>query len=341
MPTSTQTGVLLVNLGTPDAPRKREVRRYLREFLSDPRVLDLSILGRTALLYGAILPFRPKRAAAAYREIWGPEGSPLLTHSKELRAKLEAALPGVPIELAMRYGRPDLPNGLKRLMDAGCDQIVVLPLYPQYASSSTGSTVEAVYRLASKHWNTPHLRIIPPFFADPGYISSMAAVARPILDEHQPDHVLLSYHGLPVRHVQKSSPNDAQCGLDDGTCCATLRASNRNCYRAQCIETSRLLRRELGLVEADTSITFQSRLGRTPWIRPYTDQVIPELARRGVKRLAVLEPSFVADCLETLEEIGQRAKADFLAAGGEELILIPSLNAHPSWVQACVQLLDL
>ena len=337
---SARPGVLLVNLGTPDAPRAPEVRRYLREFLSDPRVLDLPALGRNALLYGVILPFRPKRSAEAYREIWGPDGSPLLVHGKALREGVERALDDVPVALAMRYGNPSLEAGLQELERAGCDSLLVLPLYPQYASSSTGSTVEAVYRACAGRWNTPFVRVVPPFYDEPAFVRAFAEVARPVLDELRPDHVLFSYHGLPVRQVQKSAPDDPRCGAADGSCCDALRVTNRQCYRAQSLATTRLLVEALGLEEDTTSTAFQSRLGRTPWIQPYTDQVVPELAEQGVRRLAVLCPSFVADCLETIEEIGMRAKDDFVAAGGEELRLVPSLNAEPAWIEACVTLLE-
>ncbi len=331
------TGVLLVNLGTPDAPQAGPVRRYLREFLADPRVLDISALGRWLLLNLIILPTRPAKSAAAYRKIWTDRGSPLLWHSQDLRDAVQAQLGPVPVVLAMRYGQPSIRQGLEKLRELGCDRVVVFPLYPQYAASSTGSSVEEVYRAAAELWNTPFVSIVPPFYDDPGFIAAGVAVAKPELAAFAPDHVVFSFHGLPERHMHKSDTTGRHC-LQVADCCATIVAANRQCYRAQCFATAKALIAGLGLDPAATSITFQSRLGRTVWIRPYTDVVIPELAKQGVKRVAVLCPAFVADCLETLEEIGMRAEEDFRAAGGEALRLVPSLNAHPAWVQAAVNL---
>jgi ferrochelatase len=336
--TSPPVGVLLVNLGTPDAPQAPEVRRYLREFLSDPRVLDISPVGRWLLLNLIILPTRPARSAEAYRKVWGPDGSPLLVHSKALTGRVRAAAPEFVVELAMRYGNPSIAAGLAALRARGCERLVVFPLYPQYAASSTGSTVEAVYRTAAAEWNTPYITVVPPFYDDPGFIDAFAQVGAPVLAELAPDHVLYSFHGLPERHMHKSDVSGSHC-LRRDDCCAAIVAANRHCYRAQCYATARALTARLGLDPAATSVSFQSRLGRAVWIRPYTDIVLPELARRGVKRVAVFCPAFVADCLETLEEIGMRAEADFRAAGGEALRLVPSLNAHPAWVDAAVRLI--
>ena len=330
-------GVLLVNLGTPDAPQAPEVRRYLRQFLSDPRVLDISPVGRWMLLNLIILPLRPARSAEAYRKVWRADGSPLLVYSRALTEQVRAALPDMQVELAMRYGNPSITAGLTALRDRGCDRIVVFPLYPQYAASSTGSTVEAVYRAAAGLWNTPYLTIVPPFYDDPGFIDAFAEVGAPVLAELQPDHVLYSFHGLPERHMHKSDMSGTHC-LRSAECCAEIVAANRHCYRAQCFSTARALSARLGLAPETTTVSFQSRLGRAVWIRPYTDIVLPELARRGVRRVAVFCPAFVADCLETLVEIGIRAEEDFKKAGGESLRLIPSLNAHPAWVRAAADL---
>jgi protoporphyrin/coproporphyrin ferrochelatase len=329
------TGVLLVNLGTPDAPEAGAVRRYLRQFLSDPRVLDMHPAARWALLELVILPRRPAASAAAYRKVWLDEGSPLLVHghalTREVRERLSPDRHRV--ELAMRYGQPSIDAGLSRLREAGCDRIVVVPLYPQYASSSTGSTVEEVYRLAGQHWNTPFITVVPPFFDDARFIEAFASVTRPVLDDMQPDHVLLSFHGLPERHMIKSDETAQHC-LRSETCCDRVVSANRNCYRAQCFATARALASKLELSDDGYTVSFQSRLGRAVWIRPYTDELLVELPKRGVRKLAVVCPAFVADCLETLEEIGIRASADFQAAGGTELRLVPSLNAAPAWVDA-------
>lgn len=330
-------GLLLVNLGTPDAPETGAVRRYLREFLSDPRVLDIPAPARWALLELLILPTRPARSAEAYRKVWTQEGSPLLVHGRTLAARLEDALGQKwAVALGMRYGKPSLASALEQLTAAGARSLTLLPLYPQYASSSTGSTLERVYALAGKAWNVPSLRVVPPFFNHPAFLDAWVEVARPVLSEAQPDHVLFSFHGLPERHIRKSDVSGRHC-LQSAGCCEVAVPENRWCYRAQCVSTARSLATRLSLPPAQTTVSFQSRLGRTPWLKPYTDLLLGELAARGVRRLAVLCPAFVADCLETLEEIGIRARADFLRAGGEALTLVPSLNAHPAWVRAVVR----
>jgi len=244
----------------------------------------------------------------------------------------------VPLELAMRYGRPSIAAGLEALRESACDRILVAPLYPQYASSSTGSSLEKVYAEAGRRWNTPYIDALPAFYDDPRFLDAFAAVGRPVLDELGPDHVLFSFHGLPERHCTKSDESNAHC-LKRDDCCAAIVAANRNCYRAQCFATARGLRERLGLDESNSSITFQSRLGKSPWIRPYTDLEITRLAKGGVKRVAVFCPAFVADCLETLEEIGMRARDDFRAAGGDELRLVPSLNASPGWIDGLAAML--
>jgi ferrochelatase len=332
-------GLLLVNLGTPDEPTAPAVRRYLRQFLSDPRVLDINPVGRAALLNLVILPRRPAQSAEAYRKIWDPaRGSPLLFHSRDLASRVAERLgAGWTVELAMRYGNPSIDAGLERLRAAAADDIIVLPLYPQYASSSTGSSLEEVYRLAAARWNTPSIAAVPPFYDEAGFVAAFAAVGRPILERERPDHVLFSFHGLPERHMRKSDESGRHC-LVSASCCDRIADVNRNCYRAQSYATARDLAAALALAADSWSVSFQSRLGRTPWIRPYTDVVLDELAARGIKRLAVFCPAFVADCLETLEEIGIRARQQFRAAGGDDLFLVPSLNSSPAWVDLVVDL---
>jgi ferrochelatase len=335
-----RTGVLLLNLGTPDSPRTADVRRYLREFLSDPRVLDINPLGRWALLNLIILPFRPAKSGAAYQSIWGSagtvdgSGSPLLVHSRQLAEGVQRALgPEYLVVLGMRYGSPSIPAALAQLQAADLEKITVLPLFPQYSSAATGSAVDRVYEIAGKAWNVPPLDTLGAFYEAPGFIDAFATVARPHLDAFKPDFVLFSYHGLPERHMAKSDPTGAHC-LKSAGCCDSIVSANRNCYRAQCFATTRALAAALALPAERHSVSFQSRLGRTPWIHPYTDQVLPELARAGKKRLAVMCPAFVADCLETVEEIGIRAKEQWRGLGGEELLLVPSLNAAPAWIEA-------
>ena len=329
-------GLLLINLGTPTAPETGPVRAYLREFLNDPRVLDIPPLGRWALLNLFILPFRPAKSAHAYRQIWTDQGSPLLVFHQALATAVQAELGDtITVAAAMRYGEPSIRAGLETLKQADVDEILVLPLYPQYSSSATGSSLEEVFRIAGQLWNVPAIQVMPPFYDDPGFIGAFAAQARPVLDSLRPERVLYSFHGLPERQVRKSDTTDSHC-LQTADCCATIGPANRYCYRAQCMHTARALTTTLGLSEAETVVCFQSRLGRTPWISPYTDHVLTDLARQGVKRVAVLCPAFTADCLETLEEIGIRAERDFKAAGGEALTLVPSLNATPEWVSAVV-----
>ncbi len=331
-----KTGVLLLNVGTPDAPDTTSVRRYLREFLSDPRVLDINPLARFLLLNLIILPFRPAKSAAAYRSVWTPEGSPLLVISKAFARELAATLgPAYLVEPAMRYGNPSIKDALNRLIAAGADRIVVFPLYPQYSSSATGTSLERTFHLASQFWNVPSLAAVPPFYDDPAFLDAFASVGKPVIDDMRADHVLMSFHGLPQRHVKKSDTTGGTHCLATPTCCDHIVAANRNCYRAQCFATARGIAARLDLAPNAYSVAFQSRLGRDPWIPPYTDELLITLAKeRGVKRLAVFCPAFIADCLETLEEIGDRARHDFLAAGGEDLRLIPSLNTTPAWVTA-------
>jgi len=300
----------------------------------------MNALARWLLLEGVILRLRPRRSAEAYAKVWTKEGSPLLVHGRALREAVAAALgPAHPVELAMRYGNPSIAGALARLRAADVSRIVVLPLFPQYASSSGGSAAARVMAIAGSLWNVPPLEILAEFPEDPGFVGAWAAVAQESLAGFDPDHVLFSYHGLPERHVKKSDSTGAHC-LAKEDCCAALVSANRRCYRAQCFATTRAVAAALGLAPASASVSFQSRLGRTPWIRPYTDRVLPELVAKGVKRLAVLCPSFVADCLETVEEIGIRAVEQWRGLGGDELRLVPSLNAHPRWVEAVVAMLQ-
>ena len=328
-----RTGVLLINLGTPDSPRPADVRRYLRQFLSDPRVIDINGFARW-LLVRIILIRRPAASGHAYEKVWDAKrGSPLLYHSQDLAAALREVLGGAPVALGMRYGNPSIGAALDELERAGCTRVVALPLYPQYASSSTGSSLEELFRILGGRWNVPALDVVPPFYAEQPFQRALAEVGGPVYREFKPDHVLMSFHGLPERQIEKSDPTGLHC-LRSTSCCDQLGERNANCYRAQCFHTARTLAENLGIADSRYTICFQSRLGKTPWIKPHTDVLLPELARQGKKRLLVFCPAFVADCLETLEEIGLRADEQFRAAGGEELRLIPSLNSHPVWVDA-------
>ncbi|MDQ3262045.1 MAG: ferrochelatase [Myxococcota bacterium] len=331
-------GLLLLNLGTPDAPNPPEVRRYLREFLMDPRVVDLNPVGRWLLVHLAILPTRPKQSAEAYRKVWTPEGSPLLVHSRALTEEVAKRLEGeFVVELGMRYGNPSIPSAIERLKQRGARSLTVFPLYPQNAASSSSSSFARIYEVLAQDWEVLPLRAVEPFHHDPGFLDAFAEVARPVIAAQDSDHVLFSFHGLPERQIRKSDPTGGHC-LSSPGCCDTLTAANRTCYRAQSYATARGVAQRLGLAPGGWSVSFQSRLGRTPWIQPFTDHVLPALAINGVRRLAVVCPSFVSDCLETLEEIAIRAREQFVKAGGESLALVPSLNAHPSWVETVVRL---
>jgi ferrochelatase len=328
-----ETGVLLSQLGTPASPKTRDVRRYLREFLSDPRVIDLPAPARWLLVNGIIAPFRAPKSAHAYRAIWRPEGSPLRIHTDALAAELAQALgEGFGVEVGMRYGAPSIPQALDRLAGAGARRIVALALYPQHAESSRGTALAVVQAWARQRPAAPELRILPPFFAAPGFVAAVAAAAGPVLAERRPEHVLMSYHGLPERQVRAADPSRERC-LARPLCCQEP-GSTDFCYRAQCFATSRAVGAALGLASERISTGFQSRLGRARWIGPSTDDHLVALAGRGVKRLAVLCPSFVADCLETLEEIGIRARERWLGElRGESFALVPCVNASAPFVE--------
>jgi len=331
-----RTGLLLINLGTPASPRPSDVRPYLREFLSDPRVIDVNPLLRWFLLNVVILPRRPKESGAAYEKIWTDRGSPLLFHGRDLVEKVRRRLGSeVRVALAMRYGQPSVASGLEELRDNGVQRIVVFPLYPQYSSAATGSSIEKVFACASELWNVPPLQFVPPFYDHPAFIEAKAAVARPYLERADYEKIFFSFHGLPERHVRKSDATGKHC-LCAEDCCERIVEANVNCYRAQCFATARLLADRLGVPEDMRILCFQSRLGRDPWIRPYTDELVEQQARAGVKRALIMSPAFVADCLETIEELGIRAADSFRAAGGESLELVPSLNARDDWADAVV-----
>ena len=333
---SERTAVLLINLGMPAAPEPGAVRRYLREFLSDPRVLDMPALGRWLLLEAVILPTRPRRSAEAYAKIWTETGSPLLVHGRALEAALARELgDACNVALGMRYGEPSIKSALASLLETAPNVLMVVPLFPQYADASTGSALAAVFGALGSE--APTVRTIDAFYDAPGFIDAVAHVARPVLADFDPDHVLLSYHGLPERQIRKLDASGSHC-FERDDCCDSIGHANRQCYRAHCFATSRALIAALGLDPQHTSTGFQSRLGRTPWIKPYTDVLLDRLAQQGVRRLAVLCPSFVADCLETLEEIGLRGREQWIAAGGEDLRLVPCVNADPTWVTALAAL---
>lgn len=332
-------GILLLNLGSPASPSVADVRRYLGDFLMDRYVLDVPWVLRRAIVSLAILPFRPRRSAEAYASIWQAEGSPLLINSRALARALADALASdgapAPVELAMRYGAPSIGGALAALRSAGVREVLLVPLYPQYAESTQRTSIEATRAAIAAQGNFASMQVLPAFHADAGFLDALATRAQPAVATA--DHVLFTYHGLPERHLQRADPTGAHC-LARGDCCEVASAAHATCYRQHCRATTRGLVARLGLAADAYTESFQSRLGRLPWLRPYTDEVLRELPARGVRRLAVLCPAFVADNLETLEEIGIRGRETFIAAGGESLALVPCLNDDPGWVAALAQL---
>jgi ferrochelatase len=323
--------VLIANLGSPDSTSVADVRRYLREFLGDERVLDLPSPLRWLLLEGLILPTRPKRTAHAYSKIWTPEGSPLLATSRSVQRKLEAALgPAVPVHTAMRYGNPSVASAVAGLRAEGCDEVLLFPQYPHYAMASWETVVARVYEEAAAQAPSMHISCVQPFFGDADYIEMLHAVSLPFLSRPH-DHLLFSYHGIPERHLRKADSSHAHCRVV-ADCCTTCSPAHATCYRAQLVRTTAEFARRAGLDPARYSISFQSRLAGEPWLQPFTDKEFVRLPATGVKRLLVICPSFLADCLETLEEISMAGRDTFLAAGGEQLEKISCPNDHPAFI---------
>ena len=338
-------GVLLINLGSPEKPRPREVRAYLRQFLSDPRVLDMNPLGRALLLNLIILPFRPRRSARAYAEIWTPEGSPLILYTRSLALRVQEFLDGeapdrFSVKIAMRYGEPSLAGALQEFQEEGVKRLIAAPLYPQYASSTSGSTMEELHRLANGLSSPPLISSVGAFYDRPEYAEALCVQTREFLKSLEgpaPEYFLFSFHGLPESHIRKSDGTGHCLSRED--CCEAPGEALPRCYRAQSYATARTVAEALALPEGTWGVSFQSRLGRVPWIRPYTDETARELAERGVKNLAVIAPSFISDCLETLEELNIQLRADFLRAGGRSFHYIPCLNDSPVWARGLGRIL--
>jgi ferrochelatase len=324
-------GVLLINLGTPDSPKVADVRRYLVQFLTDGRVIDIPWLQRNLLVRGIIVPFRARNSAKLYKQLWTNNGSPLKHYGERLEALLQEQLGSdYNVVLAMRYQQPSIEAGIERLYKARVSEIIVLPLFPQYASATTGSVHEAVMRALIKKQIIPKLTFINSYFDYQPMVELFAERARQF-DIASYDHVLFSYHGLPERQLRKA--DDCNHCLRPN-CCNVLSDKNQFCYSAQCHATTRALVAELGLQEGTYTSCFQSRLGKDPWIRPYTSDVLHDLAKQGAKRLLVFSPAFVADCLETTIEISEEYQQEFEALGGERVDLVPSLNDDPKWAEA-------
>lgn len=328
-----KTAVVLVQLGTPDSPKVSDVRRYLSEFLNDPRVIDVPWLLRKILVNLIIVPFRAPKSAKIYRELWDMSNgiSPLITHTENLKTKLEDKFinDNVQFFIAMRYQNPSIKNVLNQVKRGDFDQIIFLPLFPQYASASTGSAMEACMKEVSKWWVIPEIKVINQFYDNEGYINTQAELAKELGVENY-DHVIFSYHGLPERQVDKvyHEPTDL-CG--DQPCETEINDKNKFCYKATCYATTRLIAAKLGINELNYTVSFQSRLDKK-WLRPFSDEVVEERAKKGDKKILVFSPAFVADCLETLIEIGDEYQEIFEEHGGEKVQLVPSCNAHPLFV---------
>ena len=334
-----QVGVLLINLGTPDAPTPKAVGRYLREFLMDGFVIDIPAPLRWFLVNVMIVPRRKYQSAHAYQKVQLPEGSPLLVHTralaKEVATRLNSSGDAYFVGYAMRYGNPSIKSALATLKSSAVSRIIVLPLYPQYAESSFETAVVETRRSARQLGCEDRLTFLPPFYDRPEFINAWAELIRESVDAQTTDHIIFSFHGVPVSHLVRLHAKENHC-MTTAECCVEITSSNENCYRAQCSATARAIASHLELNPNDYTVSFQSRLGRAEWISPNTVDVLHDLANRGIKRIAVACPSFVADCLETLEEIGIRGRETFMAAGGQELQLIPSLNCHGAWVDTIV-----
>ncbi|WP_426109262.1 ferrochelatase [Pseudomonas sp. TWR1-1-4] len=334
----TDHALLLVNLGSPKSTSVADVRSYLNQFLMDPYVIDLPWPVRR-LLVSLILIKRPEQSAHAYASIWWDEGSPLVVLSRRLQQQMTAQWTQGPVELAMRYGEPSIESVLTRLAAQGIRKVTLAPLYPQFADSTVTTVIEEAKRVVRDKKLSVQFSILPPFYDQPEYLDALAASVRSYVEQDY-DHLLLSFHGLPERHLTKLDPTGQHC-FKDADCCKNASPEVlKTCYRAQCFSVARDFAERLGLPEDKWSVAFQSRLGRAKWIEPYTEARLEALAQQGVKKLLVMCPAFVADCIETLEEIGDRGLEQFREAGGEELVLVPCLNDDPQWAKALTTLCE-
>lgn len=322
--------VLLVNLGSPDSPTVPDVRRYLNEFLMDGRVIDVAWPVRRFVV-GMILIKRPAESGHAYDKIWTKDGSPLVVTSKHVRAALQKRL-SVPVELAMRYQNPSIELAIKNLAVRGATEVLLIPLFPHYAMSSYETAVVRVQEVAARLAPRLQLTVQPPYFDAPEFIAALVASAAAFLKQDY-DHLLFSYHGIPERHLRKSDPTACHC-LQVENCCEVASPAHATCYRAQCLATTAAFVKLAGVPQPKYSVSFQSRLGKDPWLKPYTDYELVRLAQEGKKKMLVICPAFVSDCLETIEEIGMRGCEDFLKASGKEFTRIPCMNEHPLWIDA-------
>ena len=334
----TDHALLLVNLGSPASTSVADVRSYLNQFLMDPYVIDLPWPVRR-LLVSLILIKRPEQSAHAYASIWWDEGSPLVVLGRRLEKAMRAQWTQGPVELAMRYGEPSIESALVRLAAQGIHKVTLAPLYPQFADSTVTTVIEEAKRVLREKKLAMQLSVLQPFYDQPEYLEALVASTQPHLQQDF-DHLLLSFHGLPERHLKKLDPTGNHCFKTTDCCQNASPAVLATCYRAQCLRTAADFAKRVGLSDGKWSVSFQSRLGRAKWIEPYTEARLQALAQSGVKKVLVMCPAFVADCIETLEEIGDRGREQFIAAGGEELVLVPCLNDDPHWVQALKHLCE-
>lgn len=324
-------GILLINLGTPKSPSLWNVAKYLTQFLNDPRVIDIHPVARWLLVNTIIVPFRSPKSSKAYQQLWTSKGSPLLVYGKELTQKLQETLgEDFGVHLAMRYQEPSIPNVLKEMQKKTYQKILIFPLFPQYASSTTGSAIQETLKYLSQWYVIPEFQVISQYFDNPHFIQAWVKIGKKFIAHHQYDHVLFSYHGLPIRQLDKVYQDGKLC--NEHFCKENWNEQNYYCYEAACYETTRRIADALNI--SSYTVVFQSRLGKDPWIQPYAEPTIIELAQKGIKKLLVFSPAFVADCLETIIEIGHEYKQIFQQHGGAELTLVPSLNAEPEWVLA-------
>ncbi|MFT3749011.1 MAG: ferrochelatase [Agriterribacter sp.] len=332
MNTEKKRGIVLMNLGSPDSTEVKDVRRYLMQFLMDERVIDKPYLLRLPLVGGIIVPFRAPKSAEAYKEIWTKEGSPLIVLTKQLQEEVQKQV-SEPVEIAMRYGNPTVEYAFDSLMKKvkGLEEVIAVPLYPHYAMSSYETAVEYAKAIHRKKKYPFKLDFIKPFYNEPGYIDAMAESIKPYMAEAF-DHMLFSYHGIPARHLVKADPTRSHTEDTKGECCQAPSPAREFCYRYQCFETTRLVTEKLGLPKEKYSISFQSRLGKG-WLEPFTDIRLEQMPKEGIKKLLILCPAFVSDCLETLEEIAMRGKETFMEAGGESYTFIPCMNTSPLWTK--------
>ena len=334
-----KTGVLLVNLGTPDSPSVPDVRKYLREFLMDKRVIDIPFFSRWLLVNLIIAPFRAPKSARVYKELWEDRGSPLMFHGLDLKEKLDSVLDeNYIVALGMRYQSPSIAAALDELIDQNVKKIIVLPLFPQYASATTGSVIEQVMDDIKGRLIIPEIEFISQYPDDELMIKTFAKLGKKYLDKLEFDKIVFSYHGLPERQIRKSSIDD-YCQLNE-KCCSTYHAKNQFCYRAQCFLTSRKLAEALQISEDKYTVFFQSRLGKDPWIQPYAEDEIKRLASEGIKKILIFSPAFTADCLETTLEVGEEFKELFIEEGGEEWQLVESLNSDDLWVESLKNMVE-